>query len=116
MHTIIIESSCECVIGILNHERETTQKVLIFIKCQYDYQKNGVICYADMLNEVQNVLISHQFLYLEEAIDKIIDHLKKRYVYHHLWIRLDKPHILNHAIVGVEKDDFYVLQAGSASM
>jgi dihydroneopterin aldolase len=107
MYTIIIESSCECIIGVLEHERQNPQKVLIFIKCRYDYEKNGIICYAELLRCVQHILKHEKFYYLENAVDTIIANLKKKYMYDHLRIRLDKPHILNHTIVGLEKEDIF---------
>ncbi len=101
----IHELEIDVIIGILEHERDTTQRLLIDIKASYNYtQEDSFLDYAKMVNIVTNELQTKQYGLLENALIGL-----KNRIYHEfsqldmLFIKLTKPDILSNCHVGVSQ-------------
>ena len=104
--TILIESlTFECIIGILEHERLTAQKVVIDCIIDYDYSPNIFINYADVANHITHNVQTNHFFLIEEALQSLSDSLKKEFVpIHKLTLTLRKPDILANCTVAVQEN------------
>ena len=66
--TIHIEDlKFQCIIGILDFERENTQEIIINFTCQYNYE-NEYINYANIVNLLKKTMILNKFELIEDAI------------------------------------------------
>lgn len=103
--TILIENlTFESIIGILESERVTPQKVLIDCIIDYDYSHNNFINYADVAMHIQKSVQKEQFFLIEEALESLASSLKKEFApLHTLSLTLRKPDILQNCTVGVQK-------------
>lgn len=101
--TIHIESlSFDVVIGLLDFERITPQKVVLDIEISYDYTPNSFINYADVASCVEADLKKHQYLLLEDALIGLKTLLCMEYQsIQKIYIKLSKPDILPHCNVAL---------------
>lgn len=56
------------IIGLLDFEREKTQRVIVDLEASYTYTENTFVDYADLVLLIQNELKEKRFELLEEAI------------------------------------------------
>jgi len=93
--TIHIEDlKFQCIIGILDFEREKEQDVIINLEIDYIYN-NDFINYADVATLLQNRIKKEQFLLLEEALEDLSSLLKKKFSnIISLNLKITKPSIL----------------------
>jgi len=100
--TIHIEDlKFQCIIGILDFERNTPQDIIINLTIDYDY-KYGFINYADIVQITRDLMIKEQFKLIEDAINTINLKLNKEYkAIKSIKIKLSKPSILPECIVSV---------------
>ncbi len=92
------------IIGILDAERVSKQKIIVDMKILYDYNKNNFINYADISNLVEKIIIKSKFLLIEDAlliIQKEIIHLYPKM--EELEIEIKKPDIIPNCIVSISK-------------
>lgn len=101
----INELTFECIIGILDEERISPQRVLIDISFEYYFDENGsyFIDYSQVANFVQVTMCEKKFELIEDAILYIRKELRNQYEIKNLWIKIAKPDILKNAIVSVEE-------------
>ena len=93
-----------CIIGLLDFERETTQKVQLDIELDYTYTAGAFLDYASITNEIELHLKREKYLLLEEALMGIKSLLLKRYpIIEQLKIKISKPDILPHCSVGLSE-------------
>ncbi len=95
----------EAIIGILEHERRTAQRVVIDVTMEYEYSNGVFIDYARVVQEIEELVIENRFKLLEEAIDAIEILLTHRYrkLLKSLSIEIEKPDILEHCTVSLSK-------------
>ncbi len=103
MYKIVIEDlQFDTIIGILEFERNTPQRVIIDLEIQYN-KKDEFIDYAKVVEFIKEEMKKNKFLLIEDAIDFFIIELKNRYSQiESLKISIKKRDILKDCIVGVE--------------
>ena len=101
---ILIENlEFECIIGILDFERITPQKVLIDISFKYKYKDiTTFIDYSEIASKVEQIMKEKKFELLEDAIMYIENYLNKTYNLKKLKIKISKPNILTNCIVSLK--------------
>ena len=100
--TIHIEDlKFQCIIGILDFERDTPQDVVINAVIDYNY-KNNFINYADIVEMVKSTMKKSKFLLIEDAIENINLKLIKEYnSIKSIDLKITKPSILPDCKVSV---------------
>ena len=104
--TILIENlTFDSIIGILEAERVTPQKVIINCIINYDYTQNTFINYAEVSDHIQNSIQINEFYLIEEALQSLGSSLKKEFSsILTLSLTLRKPNILSNCTVGVQEN------------
>ena len=104
--TILIENlAFDSIIGILESERVTPQKVVIDCIINYHYTQNAFINYAEVTAHVQNSIQKNEFFLIEEALNSLGISLKKEFPsISILSLTLRKPNILSNCTVGVQEN------------
>jgi len=100
--TIYIEDlRFQCIIGILNFEREKVQDVILNLTIDYEY-KDEFINYADVVNIVKSSMIEKKFLLIEDALNQLSKTLQKEFSkINTLHLKITKPSILPDCKVSV---------------
>ncbi len=104
--TIEIESlSIEAIIGILDFERVTPQRISIDITLSYDYKDERFINYADIISLVENEMLSQKFELLEEALSALKELIISSYQnIDKLSIKISKLDIIDNATVSLSDE------------
>ena len=93
----------KCIIGILDFERVTKQKVVINIFFEYDFEsKSNFIDYSKVASKVEKIMKKEKFQLLEDAITHIQTYLNNKYPIKNLQIKISKPDILKNCVVSLE--------------
>ncbi len=91
----------QCIIGILDFEREKTQDVIINFTCQYNYEIK-YINYVDIVNLLKKTMIINKFKLIEDAILSLKSEIKKKFpLINSYTLKITKPSILNDCRVSV---------------
>jgi len=91
----------ECIIGILDFERKTPQKVIVNLSFSYHFD-NNYIDYAKIASIVKKMMIQNQYQLIEDAVLKISAFLKENFsLIETLDIKISKPSILPDCTVSV---------------
>lgn len=102
MQIIIKNLTFETIVGILDKERLTPQKVILHVKIDYPYEKENFIDYAVVSSFLETEMQQMRYFLLEDALDDLSQKLKNSYPQiHTLKLKIFKPHILSNAMVGV---------------
>jgi len=64
----IEELTLDVIIGLLDFEREHTQKVIVDMEADYDYNEENFIDYADIVILIETELKEKRYELLEEAL------------------------------------------------
>ena len=98
---IIIENlTFETIIGILDFERNTPQKVVINSKILYEGE---FVDYAKVCEIIEKNMKEKKFELIEDALEFLIDKLKKEFPQiKEIFLQIKKPTILKNAEIGVE--------------
>jgi len=101
--TIHIEAlTFDVIIGLLDFERDRTQKIIIDLEASYDYADENFIDYADMVFLMQKELKEKQYKLLEEALLGIKHILYSTYPQlKTLSLKISKPDILSECSVAL---------------
>jgi dihydroneopterin aldolase len=101
----IEELTFNCIIGILDFERVTEQKVIITLSFEYYFETNGsnFIDYSKVASYVETSMKENKFSLIEDAILSIRKNLKESYDMKNLKVKISKPNILPNCIVSVEE-------------
>ena len=91
----------KCIIGLLDFERITKQKVIINISFEYEFKENNFIDYAQVSNLIKKIMKKKKFELLETAITHLEQKLNNLYNIHNLKIKITKPDILKDCIVSL---------------
>jgi len=93
----------EAVLGILEFERKTPQKISVDIKIRYTYKKDIFINYAQIADFVIYTIKKGEFFLLEEALEFTVQKLKVKFPQiETIKIKISKPNILKNCIVGAK--------------
>jgi len=85
----------DVIIGLLDFERDRTQRVIIDLEASYDYRDENFIDYADMVFLIQKELKEKRYKLLEEALLGIKTLLCTTYPHiQMLRLKISKPDIL----------------------
>ena len=102
MRIEIRDLTFEAIVGILEHERRTPQRIIVDITIDYRYEDGRYIDYAAVCDMVQKHIQTQRFELLEEALESTAYMLKKRFdTIESLDLRIAKPDILPHATVAL---------------
>lgn len=101
---ILIENlTFESIIGILDFERTTPQKVHIDCTIEYPYSDGNFINYAEVAETIEMTMHQEQFELIETALEVLSTTLKNQFpLIKELSLTIRKPTILPHCSVGVQ--------------
>ncbi|AFL67581.1 dihydroneopterin aldolase [Sulfurospirillum barnesii] len=104
MHIHIQDLSFETIVGILEEERHTPQKVVLHVKIDYTYTENNFIDYAKVASFLESTMQEMAYFLLEDALNDLMQKLKILYPQmDKIKLKILKPSILPNAIVGVSQ-------------
>ena len=108
MTTIYIEElTFECIIGILEFERVTPQKVIIDVEIEYSYKKDNFIDYVDIIKLIEQQMQKKKYKLLETATEDITQKIAKKYSkITKINLKITKPNIIKNAKVSISKNYF----------
>ena len=103
MYKIFIEDlEIEAIMGILDFERKTPQKIVINAQISYEKREN-YLNYQEIAKFISEKIITQKFGLIEEALDDIVKSLKDNFsLIKSIKVKINKPHILKNCNVGVE--------------
>lgn len=94
----------ETIVGILETERKTAQKVSLHVKIVYNFDGERFIDYANICAMIQTNMQAQKYFLLEEALEGISQKLLSSYPYiRKITLKIFKPTILPNALVGVSR-------------
>jgi len=104
--TIHIESlEIYVIIGILDFERITKQKIIIDVTIDYQFEKNNFINYAEVIELIETMVIEEEYELLEEALSDIQNQLLQKYSQiSKLNLKITKPNIIKNAKVALSTE------------
>ncbi len=92
----------DAIIGLLDFEREHTQKVVVTCHITYHYTSESFIDYAKVAQTIEETIKNGKFKLIEEALLSVESKLSKAFpAMETLSLRIHKPDILPHANVGL---------------
>ena len=95
----------QCIIGILDFEREKEQDVIISLEIEYDFT-GRFINYADVASEIEKTMQKEKFSLIEDALEQLSQKLKENFSQiSTLSLKITKPSILPNCRVSVS--NFY---------
>ena len=93
----------DCIIGILDFERQKEQKVIVNISFKYKFENSGeFIDYSKVAKSVEKILKREKFELLEDAIIFLEKYLNTKHKIKKLKIEISKPNILTNCIVSLK--------------
>ncbi len=100
----IEELTFKCIIGILDFERVTPQKVIINVEIEYNYEENNFINYADVIELIEQQMLEKKYELLETAIEELMRKIIQKYSkITKLTLKISKPNIIKNAQVALSK-------------
>jgi len=103
MKIFIKKLTCEAILGIAELERTQTQRIMIDVKINYNFNSKLFIDYAEVAKSVQNMMQKEKFLLIEDALEHITDALKHKFpAIKQIKLKISKPDILKNCIVGAK--------------
>ena len=103
--TIHIESlQFDTIIGLLDFERTTPQRIIIEVELSYQYTPSSFINYADLSNLIEEHIKLKQYELLEEALLGLKTMIDRSYnSVETLKLKIIKPDILDNCSVGLSQ-------------
>jgi dihydroneopterin aldolase len=100
---ILIEAlECEVIIGLLDFEREHTQRVIVDLELSYNYSSETFIDYADLVLLIEKELKEKRYELLEEALLGVKTVICRAYPHIlALTLKVAKPDIIPHCSVAL---------------
>ncbi len=104
--TIHIDSlQFDTIIGLLDFERITPQRIVISLQIDYEYTEGLFLNYADIASVVKADILSGQYTLLEDALLSLKALLFEKYpAIERLGIRITKPDILPDCSVALSEE------------
>jgi dihydroneopterin aldolase len=99
----IKQLSFKTIIGILDHERITPQRVIVDCDIEYDYSSDtDFINYALVAELIQKTMHKEKFELIETALLILIQEIKKKFsISHSIALSIAKPDIVDNCQVSV---------------
>lgn len=98
----------DTIIGILEAERHTPQRVIVTCNIEYAYQEEAFINYADVIETIEATMKRERFKLIEDAIAHLSTLLKSRFPsIQQLELHIQKPDIIPHATVGISEKFYF---------
>ena len=106
--TIHIEDlTLDIIIGILDFERTSKQKVVVETKINYNYTEEQFIDYTVVIDRIENLLKKEQYRLLGDALNDIESKLIEDFPQiSSLYLKISKPNIVPNASVALSKGLF----------
>ena len=103
MKVYIQNLTFDTIIGILDFERTTPQKVIVNIsfKYKFDKQTKDFVNYAEVASLIEKLMKEKQYLLIEDAILDIRKNLKDIFNIKDIKLKITKPNILTNCTVSV---------------
>lgn len=103
--TVQIESfAFDTIIGILDSERTTPQKVIVDIEIDYEYKNGEFVDYAKVCELIRNEIVGGKYGLIEDALEEILPKvLHFSHLISSVKMKITKPNILPDAVVSVQK-------------
>jgi len=103
--TIHIEAlTLDVIIGLLDFEREHTQRVIVDLKADYPYSEDSFVDYADIVCLIEKALKEKRYKLLEEALIGLKNVISTAYPQiRTLELKIAKPDILPHCTVALSQ-------------
>jgi dihydroneopterin aldolase len=103
--TICIDDLCfEAIMGLLEKERTTPQKICVNAKITYDYSEKKFIDYAVLSELIRESIKKEKFYTIEETLEYLCKKLQKEFKnIEKINLKISKPDILENRVVGVKK-------------
>jgi dihydroneopterin aldolase len=93
----------DAIIGILEHEREEKQRVVVNCSIHYTYT-GAFLDYAEVAGHIRSEMVSQKFALVEEALLSLSATLKAEFaMIEALELEISKPDILSDCRVGVSE-------------
>lgn len=93
----------DTIIGILEDERTTPQKVYIDSQIEYNYENGDFLNYAHICEFIEIDMKRNSYFLIEDALQEITDKLHIKYPQiRSIILKITKPNILQNAKVAVE--------------
>lgn len=108
MQILIKDLTFKTIVGILEEERHTPQRVILHVKLDYDYSGDNFIDYAKVSTFLEEEMNKMSYFLLEDALHDLSQKLKIFYPQiDTLKLKIFKPDILENAMVGVSQTIHY---------
>lgn len=103
MKVEISELCFDAILGILPHERQTPQKVVIHLSFIYNFDAitREFIDYSLVASLIEETMKTQKFLLIEDAIVFLEHLLLEKFPMEQLKLQIIKPTILENAVVSV---------------
>jgi dihydroneopterin aldolase len=93
----------DTIIGILDFERVTPQRVIVEFSCRYEMD-GEFINYVDIKDTIKSNMNEKKFELLESALDDTIALISSKYSdIKDIYLKISKPDILDDCVVSVSK-------------
>ena len=102
----IKQLSFEAIIGLLEFERHTPQRIIIDLQAHYNYdaKDNFFIDYAQLAELIKEIMFKGKFELIESALLALESQIIQKYSkIRELEIKITKPDILNDCQVAISK-------------
>ena len=108
MKILIEDLEFEAILGILESERLSPQKVTVTCTIEYVYTQKEFINYAQVAELIENTMRTKKFFLIEEALEVLSQTLKSCFpLIRELTLNIQKPDILSNCTVGVEHTSYF---------
>jgi dihydroneopterin aldolase len=100
----IEELTFKTIIGVLDFERVTPQRVVVNLKAKYSYKDRNYINYVELKELIVAIMQEQKFELLEDALEFLIAKITKKFpAIKKLKLEIIKPDILNDCQVSLSK-------------
>jgi len=95
----------DAIIGLLDFERITAQKIIIDLEASYVYKQGIFINYADLVLLIETQIIQEKYELLEDALLDLKQTITQTYpTIQNLKLKIIKPNILDNCEVGLSEE------------
>jgi len=95
----------QCIIGVLDFEREIPQEIIINFTCQYNYE-NKYINYVNIVDMLKTTMIVNKFELIEDALLSLKSEIIKNFPLIQSYnLKITKPSILADCRVSVSDEN-----------
>ncbi|WP_331775302.1 dihydroneopterin aldolase [Sulfurospirillum sp. 1612] len=100
--TIFIKNfEFDAILGLLDTERHTKQRIIVDAKIHYQYSNSNFIDYSQVTKIIQETIMRRKFLLIEEALEEIITILSNEFPkIEKIKLKISKPDIISNCVVG----------------